>query len=115
MKTRWRAMATHNWRRGVGPILMCRKKPLKHLKMERKSYLFIFLCYQDPDFTGSFRIIPSFQIIMINAIASGYFVVKLEQMAKNSVKMPFFHHHLFLRHQYSRVFAAWGDPKEFFY
>ena len=83
--------------------------------MEQKSYQFIFLRYQDPDFAGSSQINPSFQIIMKNAIASGYFVVKLEQMAKNSVKMPFSHHHLFLIHQYSRVFAAWGDPKEFFY
>ena len=83
--------------------------------MERKSYLFIFLCYQDPDFTGSSQINPSFQIIMKNAIASGYFVIKFELTAQNSVKVPFFHHHLFLRHQYSRVFAASGDPKEFFY
>ena len=83
--------------------------------MERKSYLFIFLRYQDPDITGSSQINPSFQVAMKSAIARGYFVGKLEQMAKNSVKMPFFHHHLFLRHQYSRVFAAWGDPNEVFY
>ena len=64
--------------------------------MEQKSYLFIFLRYQDPDFAGSSQINTSFQIVMKNAIASGYFVVKLEQMAKNSVKMPFFHHNLIL-------------------
>ena len=83
--------------------------------MEQKSYLFIFLRYQYPDFTRSSLINPSFQLIMKNAIASGYFVIQFELTAKNSVKVPFFHHHLFLRHQYSRVFAAQSDQKEFFY
>ena len=83
-------MAMQTRRRHGGSFSLCNITIIKKRKFKKNHFDSIFTSFNTPISQEARIFFPSFQIIMRNAILGSYLALKLEPMAENWVKKPFF-------------------------